>query len=91
MVIYMKTITMFMMKTCPYCQEAFHFMDKLYSENDAYKALTVNFIDETEHPEIADKYDYYRVPTYYVGDEKLHEGIAELKDVRRVFDTALIS
>ena len=87
----MKDITMFMMKTCPYCQAAFRMMDKLYSENEAYKTLTVNLIDETEHPEIANKYDYYRVPTYYVGEEKLHEGAANITDVKRVFDTALTS
>ena len=85
----MKTITMLMMDTCPYCQAAFRWMDELLAENEKYKALTINKIDETIHPEIADKYDYYYVPTYYVGDDKLHEGAASLEVVRKVFNAAL--
>ena len=85
----MKTITMFMKATCPYCQAAFRWMDTLFAENEKYKALTINKIDETVHPEIADKYDYYYVPTYYVGEDKVHEGAASLEIVKRVFDTAL--
>jgi len=85
----MKEITMFMMKSCPYCQEALRLMNRLSSDNNAYKALTVNYIDENEQPELAEKYDYYRVPTYYVGGKKLHEGAATLNDIKRVFDAAL--
>jgi len=87
----MKNITMFMMKSCPYCQEAFRLMEWLFTDNEAYKALKIEYIDETEQPELADRYDYYKVPTYYVGDKKLHEGAATLKDIKRVFDAALIS
>ena len=64
-------------------------MDVLFAENPEYLSLEIEKIDETVHPEIADKYDYYYVPTYYVGDEKLHEGAATVKKIRRVFDAAL--
>lgn len=30
-------------------------------------------IDETRHPEEAKKYDYYYVPTFFKGDEKVYE------------------
>jgi len=85
----MKKITLFTMKSCPYCKAALRFMDDLFAENPQYKSLEIENIDEREHPQIAAAYDYYYVPTYYVGDEKLHEGAASLDKVRRVFDAAL--
>lgn len=87
----MKTITMLVISTCPYCHAALRWMDELFEENEKYKALTINIVDEDLQPEIADKYDYYYVPTYYVDDKKLHEGAASSKIIRRVFDTALVS
>jgi len=85
----MKKITMFIMASCPYCQEALRLMDTLFAENQEYKSLEIEKIDELIHPDIAAKYDYYYVPTFYVGNEKLHEGAANLKKIRKVFDAAL--
>jgi len=85
----MKKITMFILETCPYCREALRFMDELFAENPMYKAIEIEVIDEGLHADIANRYDYYYVPTYYVGDTKLHEGAANIKKIRRVFDAAL--
>jgi len=85
----MKKITMFILKTCPYCKQAFQFNNTLFDENPRYSSLEIDIIDEQERPDISEKYDYYYVPTYYVGDEKLHEGAATLDKVRHVFDAAL--
>ena len=86
----MKKITMFTMESCPYCQAALRWMDELIAENPDYRAIEIEKIDEVIYPDIAEKFDYYYVPTYYVGDEKLHEGVASLKKIKRVFDAALI-
>jgi len=80
---------MFMLPTCPYCKQALRYMDALYAEDAKYKGVNIEIIDENLHPDIADKYDYYYVPTYYVDGKKLHEGAADLEKVRRVFDAAL--
>ena|GEM_PF-43609 len=85
----MKKITIFVQRFCPFCAEALGWMDALYEENPAYQALEIEIIDEMRHPIIANKYDYYYVPTYYVGNEKLHEGAASPDIIRRVFDAAL--
>ncbi len=84
-----KKITMFYFPSCPYCQKALKAADQLRAENPAYGALEIEMIDEKRNPEIADRYDYYYVPTYYVDGKKLHEGAAEKEDVRAVFDAAL--
>lgn len=85
----MKKITMFMMADCPYCRKALGWMDELYASNPLYKSLEIEMIDEQIQPDIAEKYDYYYVPTYYVDGKKLHEGAASLEKIKSVFDTAL--
>ena len=84
----LKPIKMFMKSTCPYCMEARRWMNVLIAENEKYKSLEITMVDENVHPDIAAQYDYYYVPTYYVGDEKVHEGAANREKVKRVFDLA---
>ena len=85
----MKKITMFIISSCPFCMDAFRIMEALFKENPEYLALKIEKIDETIYPDVAKKYDYYYVPTFYVGDEKMHEGAASMKKIKRVFDAAL--
>ncbi len=84
----MKPILMFIMASCPYCQKATRYMEELMKETPRYKEIPLKVIDETLEPEIADRYDYYYVPTFYVDKEKVHEGAATKDDVRRVFEAA---
>ena len=85
----MKPIRMFTMASCPYCQKARRWMDELMAENPAYRALSIDIVDEVEQPEYAEQFDYYYVPTYYVDGKKVHEGAATKQIVHRVFDAAL--
>ena len=85
----MKKVKMFIKYSCPYCREALRWMDDLFAENEKYRSLDISIIDENEHPAISDAHDYYYVPTYYVGDNKLHEGAASMEKIRKVFDAAL--
>jgi hypothetical protein len=64
-------------------------MDGLLAKNPEYKALEIEKIDERVHPGIAERYDYYYVPTFYAGDKKLHEGAAGIEEIKRVFDAAM--
>lgn len=85
----MTEILMFSMKSCPYCRQALEMMKELCAKNARYKEIPVTIIDEVEQPDLADRYDYYFVPTYYVNGKKLHEGVPTKEAVRRVFDAAL--
>ena len=85
----MKKIKMFIIDTCPYCKAALRWMDELYEKNPEYKSLDIEIIDERKHPEISDRYDYNLVPTYYIDEEKHHDGAASLEIIQKVFDTAL--
>ncbi|MDR3076572.1 MAG: thioredoxin family protein [Synergistaceae bacterium] len=85
----MKEIKMFMMATCPHCRKAAELMEEIYSERPEYKDIPLKQIDETKDPSYASKFDYYYVPTFYVGDEKLHEGVPSKEAIEKVFAAAL--
>jgi len=63
-------------------------MDELFDKYPGYKKLDIEIIDEVENPEIADQYDYYYVPTYYLDGEKFHEGIPNREMVAELFKKA---
>jgi thioredoxin 1 len=82
-------LTMFYMPGCPHCALAFRFLDELRREDPRYAEVEIEEIDETRQRALADSYDYYYVPCFYLGREKLHEGHAEREDIRRVLDAAV--
>ena len=79
---------MLILQTCPYCQAALRWMNTLIVENDKYRELTIDIVDERARPGYASKFSYNYVPTYYIGDEKVHEGAASLEIVRKVLEQA---
>lgn len=85
----MKEITMFYLESCPYCDFAFQYMKELGEENPEYAKIPVKIINEAEQMELAKTYDYYYVPCYYIGDEKILEGVVNKAGVKRLFDMAL--
>ena len=82
-------ITMFTMESCPYCKSARKWMDEVLKSDAKYSEIPLTIIDEVEEPDVAAKFDYYYVPTYYIGDKKVHEGAATFEIVKKVFDGAL--
>ncbi len=64
-------------------------MKELQNKIPEYKNINVEIIDEEKHPEIAKKYDYYYVPTYFVGNTKIHEGVPSQEIIRKVFEKSL--
>ena len=69
----MPTLTIFYLSHCPYCKNAKRAVMELFTEDPAYTALELQWVEESEQPEIADRYDYYRVPSVFMGKEKLYE------------------
>lgn len=69
----MKALKIFYLEGCPYCRKAREAVRALTAENPAYEKAKIEWIEETVHPERADPYDYYRVPSIFYGEEKLYE------------------
>ncbi|MBV4433242.1 glutaredoxin [Clostridium tyrobutyricum] len=85
----MKPVHMFVTSWCPYCKQALSWMKELRTEDPKYTDVDIKIIDEERQPEIAKKYNYYYVPTYFVGDTKIHEGVPTKEIVKKVFDDSL--
>ncbi len=85
----MKNIRLFILRNCPFCIQALDWQKQLIAENPAYENIPIEIIDESEQPELAYSYGYYYVPSYYIGEEKLLEGVATKKKIQSVLDAAL--
>lgn len=60
-------------------------VEELMDEHAEYRDVPITIIDERLDPVTADKYDYYYVPTFFVGEEKMHEGVPTREAVDNVF------
>lgn len=66
-------ITAFILPHCPYCRQARELIGELCAENPAFASVGIDFIDEAQNAALADRYDYYRVPSFFLGEKKLYE------------------
>lgn len=91
----MAAVTIFYQTFCPYCRMARRAMDALAAERAEYAAVDVTWIEETRHAAMANRYDYWYVPSVFRGEEKLYEadpsqGYEEIKAcLRAALDRAL--
>ena len=67
-------LTLFYLRNCPFCKRALQYIEELRGEHEEFRSIEIEMIEESEQPEVADRYDYYYVPCFYLGEEKLHEG-----------------
>ena len=91
----MKELTMFYLEDCGYCAKARKALEELEQENAAYGEVPIQMVEESQNPLLADRYDYYAVPSFFDGEKKLFEAhlfmsYEDIRDeVRRVLDYAL--
>ena len=70
----MKPVKLFYLKNCPFCRKALRYIDEVKAAHPELAAVDIELIEESEQPAVADGYDYYYVPTFYVDGVKVHEG-----------------
>lgn len=70
----MKRIQLFYLKNCPFCKKALRYIEEAKAAHPELAALEIELIEESEEPVVADRYDYYYVPTFYIDGVKVHEG-----------------
>lgn len=85
----MKPVKLFYLKNCPFCKKALRYIEEAKSEHPELRDIEIEMIEESEYPDIADKYDYYYVPTFYVGGVKVHEGGCYPDEVVEILRKAL--
>ncbi|MFA6776521.1 MAG: thioredoxin family protein [Sphaerochaetaceae bacterium] len=84
----MKKVQLFYQPACPFCKMTLKWIEEVRKEQPQTASLPIDMIDELREPILADQYDYYFVPTFYVNGEKAHEGICTKKIVRTIMTDA---
>lgn len=84
-----KHVKMMMLETCPYCKQAFKMIDELKQKHPEYQKVEIETIEERKEEEKTKGYDYWYVPTFFVDDVKIHEGVPTMEKVEQVFIEAL--
>jgi len=82
-------LTLFILHDCPFCKRALQYIKELKEEHPEYKTIELDIIDEQEQKALADSFDYYYVPTFYLGKKKLHEGGIYKNEVKEIFEAVL--
>ena len=85
----MKQVLYFCLAGCPFCRQAERWMEEVVREHPEYAAVEVRTVEERSEREFARGFDYYYVPTFYVGGVKAHEGVATKSIVESVYKKAL--
>ena len=66
-------LTAFILPRCPYCLQARELLAELCAERPEFSSIEIEFVDEAKNAALAERYDYYRVPSFFLGEEKLYE------------------
>ena len=85
----MKRVQLFYLKNCPFCRKAFAYIEAAKAAHPELAVLDIELIEESEEPTIAEQYDYYYVPTFYIDGEKVHEGGIYPEEVEPLLRKAL--
>ncbi len=88
-------VTMFVLPLCPYCKRADRIINELQKENPQYGIVQFERYNELSNIKMASEYDYYHVPAFFYGEEKLYEATPDDDDeimygkIKAMFETLM--
>lgn len=85
----MKPVKLFYLRSCPFCKKALRYIEEARAAHPELEAVEIEMIEESDEPEVADTFDYYYVPTFYVDGVKVHEGGIYAEEVEKILRSAL--
>ena len=85
----MRSLQIFYQKDCPHCQKAFKFIEELKEEKDIYRLIEPRLVEETLEVDYAEMFDYFLVPTFYIDELKVHEGVVSKEQMQKILDATL--
>ena len=85
----MKEVKLFYLRECPFCKKALRYIEQAKAKHSELADIKIEMIEESEQAALADKYDYYYVPTFYIAGEKVHEGGIFPDEVEQILRQAL--
>lgn len=85
----MKEILMMMLPGCPHCMRANTLIQELQEENEKYRAVIINRVDESVDTALAESLDYYYVPCFFIDGRKIMEGVPSKESIKAVLEAAI--
>lgn len=85
----MKPVKLFYLRSCPFCKKALRYIEEARVAHPELEAVEIEMIEESDEPDVADTFDYYYVPTFYVDGVKVHEGGIYAEEVDKILRSAL--
>ena len=85
----MKPVIMFVTSWCPHCRNASKILRELRSAHPEYADIAVDVVDEEKNQKLSASFDYYYVPTIYVGGRKMLEGVPTRDKIEAALKYAL--
>jgi len=83
-------LTLIILEDCPYCKRALRYINELKEEYPEFQIIEIETLEEEKQKELTASYkNYYYVPTFYFGKEKLHEGAIDKNEVKTLFQSLL--
>ena len=58
---------------CPYCRQAEELLSSLLAERPEFGRVEIRRVNENAEAALAEQYDYWYVPSFFLGEEKLYE------------------
>lgn len=85
----MKKVKMMVLDGCPHCKKAFELMEECKLEHPEYREVNIEVIEENREAKKTEGYDYWYVPTFFVDDIKICEGVPSKAGIEEVFEKAM--
>lgn len=85
----MKDVKLFYLRNCPFCKKALRYIEEAKEAHPELQSVGIEMIEESEQPALADTFDYYYVPCFYIDGKKVHEGGIYPEEVEAVLRKAL--
>jgi len=64
---------MFYLDDCGYCHKAHQALEELQNEHPEYRDIEIEKHEESRESELANQYDYWAVPSFFVDGVKVFE------------------
>ena len=81
-------LLMFSLRYCPPCRRALQLLEQVKKDQPELAEIVIRVVDERKERKLAAKYDYYHVPTFFLGQEKLSEGAVTYEQVKTILEYA---
>lgn len=87
----MARVKYFYQENCPYCHEADALIRDLCSHYADYQKILIQKIEQKSEDDKPENHHHHKVPAFYVGEQKIHEGAVTREICEKILKNAVKS